>query len=242
MTALYITLGIIAGLILIIYILLRISVCAYVDMSDNGINIIVKYLWIELFKLDKSSDSDVEPEVKIEDIEKPISKSDIKASSQKQDDDQNEELMGNSDEDKPKKSVKEIIEEYKQYLPVAKKALRKLLKLIRFYDLDFSLTVGDQDAYEAAMKFGKLNTLVYSVLALLCCAFTVNIKHTEIKCNFDDAKTTARFATTIKVRPSAVLALAIYLGINYLKIRHNQKKKEKLLNKEKENSNVRQEQ
>lgn len=242
MTALYITLGIIAGLILIIYILLRISVCAYVDMSDNGINIIVKYLWIELFKLDKSSDSDVEPEVKIEDIEKPISKSDIKASSQKQDDDQNEELMGNSDEDKPKKSVKEIIEEYKPYLPVAKKALRKLLKLIRFYDLDFSLTVGDQDAYEAAMKFGKLNTLAYSVLALLCCAFTVNIKRTEIKCNFDDAKTTARFATTIKVRPSAVLALAIYLGINYLKIRHNQKKKEKLLNKEKENSNVRQEQ
>ena len=144
--------------------------------------------------------------------------------------------------EKPKKKVKEILDEYMPYVPVAKKALRKLLKLIRFYDFDLSIIIGDNDAYEAAMKFGKFNILIYSSLALLCTAFSVNIKHTEVKCDFENPKTRASLDTTVKVRPSAVLALAVYLGINYLKLRHNQKKKEKRLNKEKENPNVREEQ
>lgn len=255
MTALYITLGVIAGIFLLIYILLRISVCACISASDERLDISVKYSWFELYKLEKSFKSDEKTEILLEDIEKGDLKSsktdesakaikDKPAAETKHDEEApgDDELFGKPDDEKPKKSVKEIIDEYKPYLPVAKKALRKLLKMIRFYDLDLSLTVGDEDAYKAAMKFGKINALVYSAIALLCCAFTVSIKHTEINCNFDSSKTYASVATTVKVRPSAVLALAIYLGINYLKIRHNQNEKEKLLNKEKENLNVREEQ
>ncbi len=258
MTALYITLGIIAGIILIVYILLRISVRAHVDASSDSISISVKYLWFKLYNLEKkfkndeanpalsfigldeqSSDSSSNTETS---TSKTVTKTKHKQKNEAQEDTSDDELMGEVAGESPKKGVKQIMDEYMPYLPVAKKAFRKLLKLIRFYDFDFKLTVGDEDAYEAALKFGKYNALVYSSIALLCCVFSIKIKHTEINCSFDSSKIQSSLSTVVKVRPSAVLALAIYLGINYLKLRHNQKKKEKLLNKEKENSNVREEQ
>ncbi len=257
MTALYITLGIIAVIILIIYILLRISVVAYINASSDSISISIKYLWLKLYSLEKKfKDDEANPALSFIDLGKQPTgnssnsdsnagktnvKSKDKPKNETQEDQSSDELMGEVTES-PKKSVKQIMDEYMPYLPVAKKALKKLLKLIRFYDFDFKLTVGDEDAYKAALKFGKYNALVYSSLALLCCAFSVKIKHTEINCSFDSSKIQSSLNTVIKVRPSAVLALAIYLGINYLKLRHNQKKKEILLNKEKENSNVREEQ
>lgn len=263
MTALYITLGIIAVIILIIYILLRISVCAYVDATNEHLNVKVKYLWIELYKFEKEFNStadnpafelvgidEAQDTTSPEQKQEPSAKKEKPSKKKKDDtsddlDKTDEELLkgeSTEQEEKPKKKVKEILDEYMPYVPVAKKALRKLLKLIRFYDFDLSIIIGDNDAYEAAMKFGKFNILIYSSLALLCTAFSVNIKHTEVKCDFENPKTRASLDTTVKVRPSAVLALAVYLGINYLKLRHNQKKKEKRLNKEKENSNVREEQ
>ncbi len=262
MTALYITLGIIAGIILIIYILLRISVCAYVDATNEHLKVKVKYLWIELYKLEKeyksTSDNPAFSLVNLDEAEEAASEPKQETPSKKEkpskkkkedtsdnSDKTDEELLkgeGSEPEEKPKKKVKEILDEYMPYVPVAKKALRKLLRLIRFYDFDLSIIIGDNDAYEAAMKFGKFNILIYSSLALLCTAFSVNIKHTEVKCDFENPMTRASLNTTVKVRPSAVLALAVYLGINYLKLKHNQKKKEKRLNKEKENSNVREEQ
>ncbi|MBQ8623466.1 MAG: hypothetical protein IJ424_03695 [Oscillospiraceae bacterium] len=259
MTALYITLGIIAGIILIIYILLRISVCAYVDATNEHLRVKVKYICFELYKFEKEFKSTADnPAFELVDLDeaddigskqkqessapkaKPSEKKKNEDTADASDMTDEELLKGESSEteEKPKKSVKEILDEYLPYVPVAKKALKKLLKLIRFYNLDLIVTIGDNDAYEAAMKFGKFNILIYSSLALLCTAFSVNIKHTEVKCDFENPQTQASLNTIVKVRPSAVLALAVYLGINYLKLRHNQKKKEKRLNKEKENSNV----
>lgn len=135
-----------------------------------------------------------------------------------------------SDEDSEKKtgpSLLDKFDEYKKYIPAAKKAFRKLLKLIRFYDLDFSLTVGNDNPYKAGLNFGRLNAVLYSALGLLCTVFSVKIKHTEIKCDFERKTTDFSFSTAVYVRPSAVLALLIYLGIYYLKIKKSMKKLEK---------------
>ncbi len=260
MTALYIVLGIIAGIVLLIYILLRISVRACIDADNEHLNVNVKYLWFVLYKFEKQFKSaadnpafelvgldeaeEASGDKKSEATDKPAKNKNSSQSNGGQADisDVSDEELLKGEEEKPKKKVKEIIDEYMPYVPVAKKALRKLLKLIRFYDFDLSITIGDDDAYEAAMKFGKFNVLIYSVLGLLSTAFSVNFKRTEIKCDFNDPSLRASLNTTVMVRPSAVLALAVYLGINYLKLRHNQKKKEKRLNKEKENSNDREEQ
>ncbi len=259
MTALFITLGVIVGIILLVYLLLRISVRAYVEATNDELDVKVKYLWFELYRFNKSfRKSETNPALSLIDLENPMEdssdknegkssvsknnpsdKKKAKTKKSKSDDSEpsDDELMGISSEEKKKKGVKEILDEYLPYVPVAKKALRKLLKLIRFYDLEIKLKIGDADAYDAAMKFGKYNALFYSSLALFCMAFSVKIKHTEITCDFEDPKISAYLGTIIKVRPSAVLALAVYLGINYLKLKHNQKKKEKQLNKEKENQN-----
>ena len=131
------------------------------------------------------------------------------------------------EKDEPKTSLIDQYNEYKKYIPAAKKAFRKLLKLIRFYDLEFSLTYGSDDAYETGLNFGRLNAVLYSLLGLLCCIFSVKIKSTEIKCDFNKKTFDFMFATAIYIRPSALIALALYIGVYYLKIRNSIKKLEK---------------
>lgn len=170
-------------------------------------------------------------------IEKKISES---AESSENEEDENppeeadkEEAEGKHDdtaeeEAEPKPSLLDQYNEYKKYIPAGKKAFRKLLKLIRFYDFTLDLTVGNSDPYKAGLNFGRINAVVYSLLGLLCCIFTVKIDHTEIKCDFEEKRTDVYFKTAIYIRPSAVVALAVYLGVNYLKIRKSMKKLDKL--------------
>lgn len=156
-----------------------------------------------------------------------------KESSEEKTDGQKDE---SSDEDKePKASLLEQYNEYKKYIPAGKKAFRKLLKLIRFYDFTLELTVGDSDPYKAGLNFGRINAVVYNLIGLLCCIFSVKIDRTDIKCDFEEKRTGIYFKTAVYVRPSAVVALAAYLGFTYLKIRKSMKKLEKTANaKEKE--------
>ena len=146
-------------------------------------------------------------------------------SSQEKSEDKSED---EEEENEPKPSLLDQYNEFKKYIPAGKKAFRKLLKLIRFYDLRFELTVGNDDPYKAGLNFGRINTAVYSLLGLLCCIFSVKIDHTEIKCDFEEKRTDFYFKTAVYVRPSAVIALAAYIGVYYLKIRKSMKKLENM--------------
>ncbi len=240
MIALWIILGILAAIILLIYILLHISVCCYVDVSNKGIKLKVTYCGFKLWELDSSrKKEDEKPSEEVKTLEEPIKPafelteiqefpeaSEAESIEQEKSAESDESTDSDEADDSGGKldGIKEKLEEYLQYVPIAKKALKKLLKLIRFYDLELYLAVGDVNAHKAGENFGKINALVYSVLGLLCTAFTVKIKHTQIDCVFDEKKLDAQLKTVIKARPSAVVCLAIYLGINYLKITHKNKK------------------
>ncbi len=244
MTALWIILGIIAFIIIAIYILLHISVHCYVDASNKGVKLLVTYLGIKLWQFD--SDDPEQKETSSEDAndaveDKPdpvIELSELteitEAPEASVPDEEASEVPSEGEDISSGKldGIKAKIEEYKPFIPVAKKGLQKLIKLIRFYDLELYLTLGDTDAYKASLNFGRVNTLVYSVIGLLCTAFTVKIKRTDINCVFDKKIFDAHFKTVVKVRPSAVVCLLIYLGINYLKITRKNKNKssEKELN------------
>lgn len=226
--------------------MLLISVAAFVSVDSNKLLLEVKYLSFKIYKLEKNFKSEEDNGFKVVEIEDDARVKNIRQESKNKAQSastasENEASVTDEEPKDKKKSVKEIISEYKPYFPVAKKALKKLLKMIRFYDLSFDLTVGDTDAYEAAMKFGKVNSLVYSFLALLCCLFSVKIKATNINCSFEKGGIDASFSTVVKVRPLAVLGLAIYLGINYLKINHKKKKQIKKDLKIKEKNNEREE-
>ncbi len=264
MTVLLIILGIIVGIILAVVILLHFSVRAYVEADKAGLDLKAKYLWFTVYKLklpekepeDKPPEGEPPaeaPEIILEDIpeaastespedsappadeEKPEEKS---PEPSEQSDGSKEPPEEEENEDTPKPSLLDMWNEYKKYIPAGKKAFRKLLKLIRIYDLEFMLKIGSEDPYKAGLNFGRLNAAVYSLLGLLCCIFTVTIRHTEIKCDFEHKATDYYLKTAVYVRPSAVVALAAYVGIYYLKIRKSMKKLEnKAKATEKENSN-----
>lgn len=139
------------------------------------------------------------------------------------------------EEKKQKPTLSEMWNEYKKYIPAGKKAFRKLLKLIRLRDLRLELIVGNDDPYKAGLNFGRINAAVYSILGFLCSTFSVTIDHTEIKCDYEHKALDFNLKTAVLVRPSAVFALAVYLGVYYLKIKHSMKKLEKIA-KAKENS------
>lgn len=258
MAALWIVLGILAAIILLLVILLHISVRAYVDADKKHLNLEVRYLGIRLYKLslpDKSEkkpenqDKSSEPEISVEEI-KEVDSTDDKSVEQADEtvaedvkkpdncsSDVSEISRENPDKQKDKPQGPSLVEqfnEYKKYIPAGKKAFRKLLKLIRFYDLRLDLTVGNDDPYKAGLNFGRINAIVYSLLGLLCCIFSVKIKSTDIRCDYENKTVDFSFGTTVYVRPSAVIALAAYVGVYYLKIRNSKKKLEKTA---KENAN-----
>ena len=74
------------------------------------------------------------------------------------------------------------------------------------------------------MNFARANQAFYPALALLCTAFSVKINKTEINCDYNANTFDANGRVIIMVRPSAVIALAVYLGINYLNIRLRSRK------------------
>ncbi len=248
------------ALILIIYVLLHISVRAYIRFDKIILKLSVKYLWFTLFKLDtseqskkgKSEESQPEagsdkPDFELSELEEvdstegkpPEEKKPVEPeqkSESKEADDNSSKEPDSEEPDKEKKEHKTLTErweEIKPYFPVAKRALQRLLKMIRLYDLEIHLTVGGEDAAKAGMNFARANQVFYPALALLCTAFSVKINKTEINCDYNANTFDANGGVIIMVRPSAVIALAVYLGINYLKIRLRSRKKQKINNKRK---------
>ena len=245
MIVLWIILGVLAALIAIIVILLHISVRAYIEADNNRLDVKVKYLGFELYKLSLPDKNEPESDKSPENTAPEPESSEIELSEIPEVDstggekvDSEPEPQPEKEPDEPQKSEEKAEEKtdggapslldkfnaVKKYIPAGKKAFRKLLKLIRFYDLRLELTVGNDDPYKAGLNFGRINAAAYSVLGLLCCLFSVKIEHTEIKCDFEKKVTEFYTKTAIYVRPSAVLALAAYVGIYYLKIRKSLKK------------------
>ncbi len=246
------------ALILIIYVLLHISVRAYIGFDKKSLKLYVKYLWFTIYKMDtslppeKSSSEavpteakDDKPDFELSELEEVDSTQDKpsqgktlhepKGESKEAEEKSSKEpdAEGKDKEEKEHKSLKERWEEIKPYFPVAKKAFRRLLKMIRLYDFELHLTVGGEDAAKAGMNFARANQVFYPALALLCTAFSVKIKKTEINCDYNANTFDVSGGVVIMVRPSAVIALAVYLGINYLKIKSRNRKNQKINNKRK---------
>lgn len=283
--------GIVAGLIAVISILLSISVRADIAFDKGGVSVAVKYLWFKLYSFDarestgkedkdgqsdksvfrtgahkksggadkskKASKTAAQPdgsagkkrggaEMEYSGDEKQkgkpsdLDKEDVSHTQQETQASQTthasqttqaSQTTHASSEEKDGAGgkldeLKQKWQEVKPFVPVAKKGFKKLLRLIRLRQLDFWLKVGGEDAYEAGMNFGRANQVFYPALSLVCCIFSVKIKHTEIRCDFEHEGFDFGGSVLVLVRPAAVLGLAIYLGINYLKIKKKLGKKD----------------
>lgn len=184
----------------------------------------------EAHKINKKSDTDnvkIKPENKKKHIKEPFK-------SQKKDSSLKFKIN----------KIKETWKKYKDYVPMTWKAFRKLLKRIRFYDTEIEITAGKDDAYDAAMLYGKLNTALFSCLGVIGLIFSLHKpKKAEVKCVFDKKIFECEVSGKIRFRPSTVLGIVICFAVKfftlYLKKRHKAKKQYKLkrklmLNKQKE--------
>lgn len=114
--------------------------------------------------------------------------------------------------------VKRYINMVKPYVPMAWKAVKKILKTIRFTKLDIRLVSGKEDAYDAAMAYGKLSAAVSNGVSVIDSIFTVRAKNVAVYCKFNESAFEYYAATVVMVRPSALIAIAFCTGVNFLRI------------------------
>lgn len=140
---------------------------------------------------------------------------------------------------KKKSKLDELKAQYKKvkpYIPMGWKYFKKLLKAIRFTDTRIVLDVGKEDAYEAAMQYGKVQAGLFNTIAILAGVFTVKLKKADVNCIFDEKKFGYDVHTLVRVRPSTLIAIGFCTGVNFLKIylsgRRKKKRAAKRRNKE----------
>lgn len=144
---------------------------------------------------------------------------------------ENKKTNKNKDDKKKLKDkfnkYKEKWEKIKPYVPLGKKVVKKLLKAIKIRQLFVYLVVSDEDAYECAMKYGKISAGVYNALALMKNFFTVSIKHIAVDCKFNSNENDYNLSCKIKVLPSTIILIALFTLASYIhtnvKLRHNKK-------------------
>ncbi|NLZ45658.1 MAG: hypothetical protein GX896_03095, partial [Clostridiales bacterium] len=111
--------------------------------------------------------------------------------------------------------IKKKWKKIKPYVPTTWRAVKKLLKTVRFKKTSIVLVVGKEDAYESAMNYGKVNAAVFNGLSILHLIFTVKVKKCDVNCVFNENTFKYDIKTTIFIRPSALIAIAFCTLVNF---------------------------
>lgn len=254
-----ILLWVLLGLVALVVVLLHFSVRAFVKFDGKNADVKVKYLFFTLYprpeKKNKTtqitktsiasdegntqivtdSSGEIQPEnVNIKPDEGVIEK---EISSQPTEELKPPPKHKVAENKENKQSLKDKINDNKEkwhkikpYVPTSWKSVKKLLKTIRFTHTDIEITTGKEDAYDSAMFYGKVNAALYNGLAVLGEIFTMHYKSTKVNCVFNRDTLDFSVETQVRVRPSAVVAIAFCTLVNYLKIYLKQRKNNKKLN------------
>lgn len=209
----------------------------FVEISEDELDDRIKSLEKELERQEQNVKQASEA---LKTDKKTSSEGNDKKSNEKQKD----KRIKKSQDEKPKeKSLKYKINNirqrwgrYKDFVPMTWKSFRKLLKQIRFYDTEIEITAGKDDAYDAAMQYGRMNAVLFHGLGVVGTVFTLyKPKRAEVKCVFDKKVFEYEISGKIKIRPSTVLGIIIVFGVKFLylflKKRHKAKKQYKLKRK-----------
>ena len=123
--------------------------------------------------------------------------------------------------------LKDKFKAIKPYIPTGWKYFKKLLKKIRFTNITADVTVGKEDAYEAAVWYGKVQGILFGLFGWLGSIFTVKLKRVDVHCKFNEKVTEGEISLKVKVRPSTMIHIAFCLGINFLRIWLRQRRERK---------------
>lgn len=225
MTVLIVLLTIAAAVI----ILLNIPVKAVLDYNDK-MDLKVKYLFFTIYpgKKKEPKKSAKKPDRSEKASEPPDKSENISADRQNDEDDElddeSEEFFDPDSSKKEKGRSSAVLDKIKEYKPLAAaawKPLKKLLKTMKITGVDINIIAADEDAYEAAILYGNMNTLVYNVLALTKLMFKVKIKSISIGCRFNYPKTYCKISFKAELTPARIIACAAVLLYAYYKFTRN---------------------
>ncbi len=262
MTALYIILAI----IFVIWLILFQFVTVDFSFIDKKLKVKIKYLFFTVFDMDKISKDDDENLPEKDDSSEKNKKSEQKHIVGKKDNTE-KKLKAKKDTDsdkkpkendavkgenkKAKKAKKKTLEDrlfdigdkidfIRELYEIGKKPVFNILKGIHLTKLFIDFDIADEDAYDCAIKFGRMNALVFNAIGSLACLFTVKKKSIDIHCVYDKAPPKYDASFYLRLRPTTVIASAFSFGTKYLahfiikpklKSLKNRKKKNKSKNK-----------
>ena len=112
----------------------------------------------------------------------------------------------------------------KPYIPTTWKYFRKLLKAVRISVDGADIVVGREDAHEAAIYYGIVQNIAAKLFTFLAAFFTLKVKRFDVDCVFIRNAFDGRGDLSVRVRPSAVIAIVVCFAVNFLIIRHKTKK------------------
>ena len=226
-----------------------------VDLSENALEEFIKEAEKvqEEAKVDEKTEQTDSGEVKQETVstETETVKTGKKKSKKQKHKAEHETVKEEKTEKKGKiAQLKDKYNAIKPYIPTGWKYFKKLLKKIRFTNIEADVTVGKEDACEAAIWYGKVQGILFGFFGLLSCIFTVKLKKVDVHCKFNEKITDGEISLKVKVRPSTMIHIAFCLGFNMLRIWLRQrrerkrrikairKKREQQLKNRKNNNNV----
>lgn len=93
----------------------------------------------------------------------------------------------------------------------------KLLSRGVFRHFDLQILVGDEDAADAAITYGRLCSIIYPTITLLDSAMKFRNRAVDIRCDFEEESTVVRFDGQLNFRPWHFVLFLGGLVINYLK-------------------------
>lgn len=239
---------IIIAVILLIVLTVNIPVTAYIRYHDGEADVKVSFLFKQLYPhVEKKRRQKRKRKKHRKNIKKAETKPDApeehtaptdedKQEEPPREDTTPEENSEESSENTPKKhkpKKKSLIErlntkldelnEKKSSVQLAfellKGPLKKLGGKVRIDDLKIDFAAADEDAYEAAMLYGKVNAAVYNALSAVRCFVPVSVTGIKIDCLFNTPAEGCRWdgECKIRLRPASLLNAIIAVVFGYAK-------------------------
>lgn len=124
-----------------------------------------------------------------------------------------------------KAELTQKLELLKMILKASGRGVKRILRGIRFVDLDLAIVCrSSDDAAAAAINYGKISGAVYNGLSLLRVFFTVSVKNLEVHCDFTPGKSTVDVGFAVDFRPITVLAAGIGVLVRFFFLNRRSKK------------------
>lgn len=235
-----IVLIIIAAIILLLTLLLNLPVRAYVRFYSGKPDISVKYMWLTVYPKSENKNKDSPSELseepdedkseKVKPPEKQADKKEMseekseaeaqpeKESDENMDDEPSEDM---SFADKISNKLDELTAKKDAVLllwELCKGHIFRLLGKIRIDNILVDFAAADEDAYEAAMLYGKMGAAVYNALGAIGGYAKITIKKVNIDCLYNTPKDKCRYngECIVKLRPASLLNALLGILLCYL--------------------------